>query len=115
MTAMMPKPESSNSHRYSALALPGQRERYARDVSRLASPFGRSAGLDVRERVACIVAQTDKLEADCTRLITFVPDRPGHDRRYAQDTSHIRGDLAWAPQGYVGDALPELAIGRSQG
>lgn len=31
------------------------------------------------------------------RLITFVADRPGHDRRYAMDDSRIRRDLGWRP------------------
>lgn len=31
-------------------------------------------------------------------LITFVPDRPGHDHRYAIDASKIRDRLGWAPQ-----------------
>jgi dTDP-glucose 4,6-dehydratase len=30
-------------------------------------------------------------------LITFVPDRPGHDRRYAIDTSKIERELGWRP------------------
>jgi dTDP-glucose 4,6-dehydratase len=30
-------------------------------------------------------------------LITFVKDRPGHDRRYAIDASKIAGDLGWEP------------------
>jgi dTDP-glucose 4,6-dehydratase len=30
-------------------------------------------------------------------LITFVKDRPGHDRRYAIDASKIRNDLRWRP------------------
>lgn len=30
-------------------------------------------------------------------LITFVKDRPGHDRRYAIDASKIKKNLAWRP------------------
>ena len=32
-----------------------------------------------------------------TQLMTFVPDRPGHDRRYAIDASKIRRELGWRP------------------
>ena len=28
----------------------------------------------------------------------YVPDRPGHDRRYAIDFSRIRNELDWAPR-----------------
>jgi dTDP-glucose 4,6-dehydratase len=31
-------------------------------------------------------------------LITFVQDRPGHDRRYAIDAGKIRRELGWQPQ-----------------
>lgn len=31
-------------------------------------------------------------------LISFVQDRPGHDRRYALDSSKIRGELGWQPE-----------------
>lgn len=31
-------------------------------------------------------------------LITFVPDRPGHDRRYAMDISKIQRELGWEPR-----------------
>jgi dTDP-glucose 4,6-dehydratase len=30
-------------------------------------------------------------------LITFVTDRPGHDRRYAIDASKIQRTLGWRP------------------
>ncbi|QOW20281.1 dTDP-glucose 4,6-dehydratase [Lysobacter ciconiae] len=30
-------------------------------------------------------------------LITYVQDRPGHDRRYAIDASKLHGELAWEP------------------
>jgi dTDP-glucose 4,6-dehydratase len=31
-------------------------------------------------------------------LITYVKDRPGHDRRYAIDTRKIRSDIGWEPK-----------------
>ncbi|MBN1104280.1 MAG: dTDP-glucose 4,6-dehydratase [Deltaproteobacteria bacterium] len=36
-------------------------------------------------------------EGPRTRLIRFVLDRPGHDRRYALDISKIRRELGWEP------------------
>ena len=32
------------------------------------------------------------------RLITYVPDRPGHDRRYAISAAKLRAELSWLPQ-----------------
>jgi dTDP-glucose 4,6-dehydratase len=31
-------------------------------------------------------------------LITYVTDRPGHDRRYAIDARKINGELGWQPE-----------------
>jgi dTDP-glucose 4,6-dehydratase len=31
-------------------------------------------------------------------LLTFVPDRPGHDRRYALSSARIKGELDWGPR-----------------
>jgi len=35
---------------------------------------------------------------DYAAQITFVKDRPGHDRRYAIDASRIRREIGWQPQ-----------------
>jgi len=40
-------------------------------------------------------------------LITYVKDRPGHDRRYAIDASKIERELGWRPRFTFEQALPE--------
>jgi dTDP-glucose 4,6-dehydratase len=38
-------------------------------------------------------------------LVRFVPDRPGHDRRYALDISKIKTELEWQPRETLGSGL----------
>ncbi|MDR2406909.1 MAG: dTDP-glucose 4,6-dehydratase [Bacteroidales bacterium] len=40
-------------------------------------------------------------------LIEFVKDRPGHDRRYAIDTSRIKKELGWHPKFDFNDAIKD--------
>ncbi len=42
-----------------------------------------------------------------TSLITYVPDRPGHDRRYAIDCGKIERELGWKPTVRFEDGLRE--------
>lgn len=39
------------------------------------------------------------------QLISFVTDRPGHDRRYAIDARKIKAELGWEPQVSVSEGL----------
>ena len=32
------------------------------------------------------------------KLIHFIPDRPGHDFRYAIDNSKVKDELGWKPK-----------------
>ena len=39
----------------------------------------------------------DRAEGSSADLITYVKDRPGHDRRYAIDASKLMNELGWEP------------------
>ena len=58
--------------------------------------------------VRTICAHMDELHpagAPHADLITFVTDRPGHDRRYAIDPTRIRDELGWRPSVTVKEGL----------
>lgn len=43
------------------------------------------------------------------KLITYVKDRPGHDLRYAIDSSKLQGELGWSPIPEFADGLEKTA------
>ncbi|MEI8382238.1 MAG: dTDP-glucose 4,6-dehydratase [Planctomycetota bacterium] len=56
--------------------------------------FGGNSELTNLELTARLLSALEKPRS----LIKFVPDRPGHDHRYAIDNSKAQRDLGWVPQ-----------------
>jgi len=51
-------------------------------------------------RTLCAILDSESPRADgkpYAEQITFVKDRPGHDRRYAIDASKLERELGWTP------------------
>jgi dTDP-glucose 4,6-dehydratase len=56
------------------------------------------ANLRIVELICDLIDElAPKLGGDSRKLISFVKDRPGHDRRYAIDASKIQRELGWTP------------------
>jgi dTDP-glucose 4,6-dehydratase len=49
----------------------------------------------LRELISIVADETGRGISELERLITYVADRPGHDRRYAIDCRKIRNELGW--------------------
>lgn len=58
------------------------------------------ANIDIVRTICSTVdsMRPDLSHSPCESLITYVQDRPGHDRRYAIDASRIQKELGWKPQ-----------------
>lgn len=50
------------------------------------------------EELSSFIPHPSSLPRRYSSLITYVTDRPGHDRRYAIDASKIERELGWKPQ-----------------
>jgi dTDP-glucose 4,6-dehydratase len=56
------------------------------------------ANLRIVELICDLIDEfAPQLGGNSRKLITFVKDRPGHDRRYAIDASKIQKELGWVP------------------
>jgi dTDP-glucose 4,6-dehydratase len=56
------------------------------------------SNLDVVHQVCAILDELVPGDKPYSNLITFVKDRPGHDRRYAMDITKIERELDWHPK-----------------
>jgi len=55
--------------------------------------------IDVVERICHLVAEETGVDPESlTSLISFVTDRPGHDKRYAIDATKLRDECEWQPR-----------------
>ena len=55
------------------------------------------ANIDLVRKICALLDDRRPDGAPHDRLITFVTDRPGHDKRYAIDPTRIRSELGWRP------------------
>jgi dTDP-glucose 4,6-dehydratase len=76
----------------------------ALENGRIGSTYNIGAGeertnLEVVEAICSAIAERRGVElAQLKERIRFVTDRPGHDRRYAIDTTTLRTELGWQPR-----------------
>lgn len=61
----------------------------------------------VRTLIRLTDAQLGNHPGHSDHLITYVTDRPGHDKRYAIDSSKLQRELGWAPTKSFEEALDE--------
>lgn len=54
--------------------------------------------IDVVKTVCATLDELHPAGAPHEKLITYVNDRPGHDRRYAIDCRKLQGELGWQPR-----------------
>jgi dTDP-glucose 4,6-dehydratase len=66
------------------------------------------ANLRIVELICDIIDElAPKLGGNSRQLISFVTDRPGHDRRYAIDAAKIQRELGWTPAHKFEDGIRE--------
>ncbi len=60
--------------------------------------WNEKTNLEVVQAICTLLGELHPQGAPHDKLITYVADRPGHDKRYAIDANKIAHDLGWKPQ-----------------
>jgi dTDP-glucose 4,6-dehydratase len=66
--------------------------------------------IDLVKKICTLLDELRPAGAPHASLITHVSDRPGHDRRYAMDSSKIREELGWRPRHSIDSGLRETVL-----
>jgi dTDP-glucose 4,6-dehydratase len=68
--------------------------------------WNEKSNIEIVETICDLVDEMAPGKASSRRsLITYVKDRPGHDRRYAMDAGKIERELGWRPKETLGSGL----------
>ncbi len=74
------------------------------------------ANIDLVRTVCALLDRTaPRKSGSYAELIRFVPDRPGHDRRYAMDSSKIARELGWRPRESLDSGLEKTVRWYAEG
>ena len=60
--------------------------------------FNERKNIEVVETICSLLDELRPQSTPYANLISFVKDRPGHDRRYAIDANKIKHELGWQPE-----------------
>ena len=69
-----------------------------------------ATNLDLVKKICTLLDELLPQEKPYAEQIIFVPDRPGHDQRYAIDPSRIRNELGWRPSVTLDEGLRKTVL-----